>query len=346
MTDRRAHLLERLSRLPRFSLARLPTPLDDLPRLARALDRPRILVKRDDLTGLAFGGNKTRELDFIVGEALARGANVFVAGGGAGQSNHAVQCAAAANRAGMKPILVLHRSRADEPQGNLLLSRLLGAEIHFVDTDGVDGAINRRTALEGVMRRIADDHRGRGLTPYVLPSSFHPLAAAAYAGCALELAGQLDALGLPAARVYLASAGATQVGLALGARHIGAPFRVVGIAYTADTTGLRDRMLGLARETGELLGLDTRLEDGDLTNESFAGPGYGVVTPEGREAIRLLAETEGLFLDPVYTGKGMAGLIDHVRRGIVPRDEAIVFLHTGGLPALFSYNREMVPATP
>ena len=182
--------------------------MDELPRLSEALG-VRILFKREDMTGLAFGGNKARELDFFIADAQQAKADVFITGGGTGQSNHAVQCSAAARRAGMIPVMVLHRIRADDPQGNLLLDRLLDADLRFVDTASVDAAINQRDVLRQRMEDTAEEYRSRGHRPYILPSSFHPLGAVAYVDAARELALQLLDLSLEPDHVYVTSAGAT-----------------------------------------------------------------------------------------------------------------------------------------
>jgi 1-aminocyclopropane-1-carboxylate deaminase/D-cysteine desulfhydrase-like pyridoxal-dependent ACC family enzyme len=330
--------LERsLAALPRFRVARLPTPLDELPNLSAHLG-VRLLVKRDDMTGLAFGGNKTRELDYFIGEALASGADTFISGGGMAQSNHALQCSAAARRAGMFPVEVLHSYRSDDNQGNLLLTRMTGADIRLVQSGSIDQAINQRHVLLEVMESVAEEYRRKGHRPYILPSSFHPLGAAAYAGCALELAGQLDQAGIVPEHVYVTSSGATQVGLALGAKALGAPYAVTGIRHTVAADGLEARLLGLAAATAERLGSSLRLGLDDLPSEGFAGDGYGIPSAGGLHAIHLLATLEGMFLDPVYSSKGMAGLIAHVRSGRIAQGSTIVFVHTGGLPALFAYS--------
>jgi 1-aminocyclopropane-1-carboxylate deaminase/D-cysteine desulfhydrase-like pyridoxal-dependent ACC family enzyme len=301
----------------------------------------RIFIKREDMTGLAFGGNKTRELDFFIGDALSAGADVFIAGGGGAQSNHAVQCAAAARRAGLVPVMVLHKSRSDETQGNLLLDRLLDVDIRFAEAHDTDAAISQRTALQYLMQQVADEYRARGFCPYVLPSSFHVLGAIAYVDGARELVEQAEARGIHINHLYLPSAGATQVGLALGARYLACPFKVTGINYSTHTNNLTDRLIALSRQAAEALGIGVSLSAADLPNESFAGPGYGIPTPEAIEAIKLLATTEGLFLDPVYTAKGMAGLIAHARTGRIHNGQTVVFVHTGGLPALFAYSKQL-----
>lgn len=337
----RRSLADSIGRLPRVNLAALPTPLEEVPHFAAAVGDVRILVKRDDLTGRAFGGNKTRELEFLIGDAVKEGAQVFVAGGGVCQSNHAVQCSAAALRAGLTPVVVLQRYR-DAIAGNFLLDRLMGIDVRLVDTVAVDEAIYDRRTLLDVMANVADEYRRRGHVVYILPSSFHPLAAVAYASCALELTAQLDAAGIAPDHVYLASAGATQAGLALALKHLEVPTVVMGISHTAQRADLLARLAHLANDAAALLHIGTRVEPGDLHNESFAGPGYGILTEAGCEAIGLLARTEGMFLDPVYSGKAMAGLLAHVRSGRVSPGATVVFIHTGGLPALFAYGSEIV----
>jgi 1-aminocyclopropane-1-carboxylate deaminase/D-cysteine desulfhydrase-like pyridoxal-dependent ACC family enzyme len=193
------------------------------------------------------------------------------------------------------------------------------------------------------MNQVAEEYRRRGHRPYVLPSSFHPLGAIAYVDCARELAEQLDRRGIHANHVYLTSAGATQVGLALGARHLQCTFRVTGINHSPSTAHLTDRLLALAADTAARLGIATRLDAADLPNDAaFVGSGYGVPTADGVQVIGRLARTEGIFLDPVYTAKGMAGLIAHVRSGRIRSGETVVFVHTGGLPNLFAFGAEML----
>lgn len=337
-----AQLRASLSRLPQVPMVRRPTPIDELPHLSAALGGPRILVKREDMSGLAFGGNKTRELDYFIGAAKAAGADVFVAGGGVAQSNHAAQCAAAARRAGMTPVLVLHNYRTDSVQGNYLLSRLLGADIRFVDTGDIDSAINQRVVLQDAMNAAAEEYEAKGHKAWVLHSSFHPLGAAAFVDCALEIEDQLAAAGERIDHLYVTSAGATQVGLLLGSKFLGAPYRIQAISYTTTAGDVIERMVGLGEQTAQLLDLPTRLFAADIASESFAGPGYGIPSGASVEAIHLLAETEGMFVDPIYTGKGLSGLIDHVRSGRIGSAETVLFLHTGGTPALFAYAKEVI----
>jgi 1-aminocyclopropane-1-carboxylate deaminase/D-cysteine desulfhydrase-like pyridoxal-dependent ACC family enzyme len=322
-------------RLPRVRFAHLPTPLEELPRLSEALG-VRVLIKRDDCTGLALGGNKNRQLEFTVGEALALGCDTLVQGAAA-QSNHCRQAAAAAARFGLECHLVLTRDAHSEPaQGNLLLDQLFGAHIHWFE--GSLGA-----SLEAAKRSLADGLAAQGKKPYTLtPPRAHTLGAVAHALAIAELAEQLEQTGRRADWYYICSAGATQAGCVLGARALGDPLRVVGIAPIEYPGGNRGQIADFASRAAELLGLDLQITAEDVTNDtSYVGERYGVVTPAGLEAVRLLARTEGIVTEPVYTGKALAGLIDHARRGLLAPGATVVFVHTGGTPALFAYQNEI-----
>ncbi|MGH2530995.1 MAG: pyridoxal-phosphate dependent enzyme [Thermomicrobiales bacterium] len=329
-----------IDKLPRAGLAFLPTPLQLLPRLSAELDGPPIYLKRDDLTGLAFGGNKVRKLDFFLGEALRQGCNVLVAGGGRAQSNHARQCAAAARAVGMRPVLVLQGGGFhQELQGNLLLDHLLGAEVHFVDPARI--ARDGPAAISETMDRLAGEERARGNRPYVIHGSSQPLGTVGYVECALELAEEFARRDLDVRDVYVASYGGTQTGLLLGAALLGAAWRVTGANPGAVQRG-PEFVLDLARRTAEVLGLEPPPLEGRFRTVDAAGPGYGVLTPEAREAIRLLAHTEGVFLDPVYSSKGFSVLIRDIRERRLDPAYPVVFVHTGGLPALFAYQPELL----
>lgn len=331
-----------LDAIPRVRLAILPTPLHEASRLRAALGGegrcPRILLKRDDMTDLALGGNKARKLEFLLGDALALGATALVTTGGL-QSNHARMTAAAARVAGLRAALVLTVEDAvvePTPAGNLVLDRILGAELHFVS--GVDA----KEANEAEQAKVAEVVAGleeQGERPYVVAlGGSCRVGALGYVEASRELVTQLGALGLRPARLYHASGSrGTQAGLELGARLYGAPYRVTGIAVSAGEAEKRARAAHIMREMAALLNAKVEVREDELyTDQDHYGDGYAIPTAAGVEAIRLLARTEGVFLDPVYTGKAMAGLIAHVRRGEVDPAETIVFLHTGGVPGLFA----------
>lgn len=328
----------------RVRLAHLPTPLDELRALRAALGGtaacPRLLIKRDDLTGLAFGGNKVRKLEFLLADALARQATVVVTGGAA-QSNHARATAAAARQAGLAAVLVLE-APTDRPavQGNLLLDRLMGAETRIVP----DG-----TEMDTAMAAVAEELSARGERPYVIPvGGSNAIGVMGYVAASLELAEQLAAAGETPGRLYYANGSrGTQAGLVLGAKVARAAYAVIGIAVSGGEAWKRPKAMRIANEAADRLGVAERVTEDDLVNDDgYVGPGYGALTDGCAEAIALLARTEGIFLDPVYSGKAMAGLIDHVRAGKLAPDETVIFLHTGGTPALFARAEELMERIP
>ena len=323
----------KLARFPRVRQAHLPTPLEPLAALSRHLGGPRSLVKRDDCTCLALGGNKTRKLEFLIAQALAEGADTVITCGGA-QSNHARQTAAAAARLGLKCALV-HQSAHpfDAPDyaetGNFLLDRLLGADTHWVATEG-----DRAAGME----RLAEEIRGRGGKPYIIPGGgSNALGGLGYVGCALEIIAQADAMDLAIDAIVLPSGGGgTQGGLVAGLVGANSAIRAIGI--DADGRAVAERALAVAEGSAELLAIRGGIgADRVVVEAGYAGEAYGTPTPEMIEAVELLARIEGLVLDPVYTGKAMAGLIDLVARGHFAKSDTVVFLHTGGVPALFAY---------
>jgi D-cysteine desulfhydrase family pyridoxal phosphate-dependent enzyme len=326
----------------RFPLATLPTPLHELPRLRDALGgasrSPRILIKRDDLTGLALGGNKARKLEFLIADALDRGATVVLTTGAA-QSNHARMTAAAARAAGLAVHLVL-TADADPPvQGNLLLDRLFGAVIHYVPPPG-DPTLATSEEEAAKVAEVLDELRTRGERPYEIPvGGSSGVGVLGYTYGTREIVEQLSAINVRPTRLYFASGSrGTQAGLTLGAKWCNAPYAVYGVAVSGGESFKRERAYRIANEAAALAGLSTRVTNDDLvTDQNYIGDGYGLATPGCIEAIRLLAETEGILLDPVYTAKAMAGLIDHTRRGLLDPESTVVFLHTGGTPALFAH---------
>jgi D-cysteine desulfhydrase family pyridoxal phosphate-dependent enzyme len=323
-----------------MALAGLPTPLLEAARLREALGGdtrcPRILIKRDDLTWLGLGGNKARKLEYLVADARAQGATTLITTG-AVQSNHARMTAAAACVAGMRSVLVL-TSTSDDPAiaGNLLLDRLYGAAIRLVASIDPMLAVGKD---EAVVAAVVAEERVAGRTPYVIPvGGSSGVGVLGYIGGSAELVDQLRDTGVTPSRLYYASGSrGTQAGLTLGARLCEAPYRVYGVAVSAGEPEKIERAKRIANEAAERLQLPERIDRGDLfTDQQFIGEGYGIPTAEGLEAIALLARHEAIVLDPCYTSKAMAALIAHVRRGEVSPDDTIVFLHTGGMPAIFT----------
>ena len=324
-----------LSRFPRVSLAHLPTPLEFLPRFTEHLGGPNIYVKRDDCTGLATGGNKTRKLEFLMGEALAKGATAVVTQG-AVQSNHARQTAAAAARLGLKCELVLERRVAEADaayrnSGNVLLDRLFGAHLREVPA-GMD--------MDTEMQAVAEELERQGETPYIIPGGgSNPVGALGYVGCALELLTQANRQGMVIDHVVHATGSTgTQAGLLAGlkASHAGVP--LLGIGVNAPREVQEQRVFDLAAATAELLGAAGAVKREDvIANCDYVGAGYGVPTEAMNDAVLTLARLEGLLFDPVYSGKALAGLIDLVREGRFDGAENIVFVHTGGSAGLFAY---------
>lgn len=335
MTDRIHAFKRQIERLPRFPLCHAPTPLEFVPRFSKALGGPRIYIKRDDCTGLACGGNKARHNEFLIGDALEKGADIVVWGAGV-QSNNCRQTAAACAKAGLDCHLVLGRGKAadgpDHVQGNLLLDQLVGAVIDIVDEE-IGPDLDRKIAEQ------ADYYAQQGRRPYKWdPKIVKPLAAISYADCLAEILGQSEHDGWSPSAVYICSAGSTGAGVALGKAALGYPGSVRTIAPMDWPWDTRKDLAHIANRAAELLEIETRLTsaDIDITFEHIA-PGYGLVSAGCLEAISLMARTEGILLDPIYTGKAMAGLIQEVREGKLTAEDTVVFIHTGGTPALFAY---------
>ena len=321
----------------RLHLAHLPTPLEPLERLSRELGGPRIWVKRDDLTGLAGGGNKTRKLEFLLGEALDQDADTVLTAG-AVQSNHARQTAAACARLGLRCELFLveaapGRGESYGRSGNVLLDRILGAKVHILP-----GASNPETAMQ---ERAEALHR-KGRRPYAIPvGGSNAVGAQGYVECARELFAQSEGMSLQIDYLIHASAShGTQAGLAVGLAINGAEARLLGVGVSGSSQQARTNIERIATATCERLGSPPRFAKIEV-DDRFVGEGYGIPTPEGLAAIRLLARMEGLLLDPVYTSKAMAGLVAMIREGRFSDEQNVVFLHTGGWPALFAYQEEL-----
>ncbi len=311
--------------IPRIRIAHLPTPVESLPRLSAALGGPRLVVKRDDQTGLAMGGNKTRKLEFALAEAQAHGARTLVTTGAA-QSNHCRQTAAIAARVGLDCILVLNGDARAAPSGNLLLDQLFGAEIVWTET---------REEREVVLQQTFQKAWDGGRRPYLLPlGASNAVGALGYAFAFEELMGQaVDADWI----VFASSSGGTQAGLVLGARRAGWKGRILGISVDEPETKLQTMVAGIATEASERFGEKMVFKPAEiLVNCDYIGAGYGIMAEPEVEAIRLFASTEGLLVDPVYTGRAAAGMIDLIRKGFFKKDETVMFWHTGGTPALFA----------
>jgi D-cysteine desulfhydrase family pyridoxal phosphate-dependent enzyme len=310
--------------IPRIRIAALPTPIEPLARLSAHLQGPRLLAKRDDLTGLAFGGNKTRKLEFVLAEAQANGARTLITVG-AVQSNHCRQTAALAARAGLDCILVLSGKPEEKPSGNLLLDELFGAEIVWTS----------RAERETALQKAFDTAWEEGRRPYLIPlGASNALGTLAYEAAFQEFLAQaapVDTI------VVASSSGGTQAGLALGARRANWQGRVLGISIDEPEDVLKRVVANLAAAAADRLGEKLVFQPGEIhVNADYLGEGYGVMGNPEREAIRLFARHEGLLLDPVYTGRAAAGLIDLVRKGFFQPGESVLFWHTGGTPALFA----------
>ena len=311
--------------IPRLRFAHLPTPIEELPRLSATLGGPRILVKRDDQTGLAFGGNKTRKLEFLVAEAQEQGAKMLISAG-AIQSNHCRQTAAAAAKFGFECILVLTGQLTEQASANLLLDELFGAKIVNV----IDRA-DRDRVLKETFDKAASD----GKKPYLVPYGGSSTTGALGYAFAMDEFMQQNVLADWI--VFGTSSGGTHAGLVLGQRVFGYKGKVLGISIDESEEWLKTHISALASDASERIG--TRINftlDAVLATDQYCKAGYGVLTDAEREAVRLFASKEGLLLDPVYTGRAAAGLINLIRKGSFKKDETVLFWHTGGQPALFA----------
>jgi D-cysteine desulfhydrase family pyridoxal phosphate-dependent enzyme len=328
-----------LSHVPRISLGFQPTPLCDMRRLSGLLRGPRLLIKRDDLTGLAFGGNKSRALEFLIADAITQGADTIISSAAA-QSNMLRMVCAAARQYGLDVHLVLRGSGQEPIQGNLLLDYLFGAQITFIQTTDPYSRLSVR-----VMERIARDLRARGRTPYVIDVRAHSgaLATLGYIAAAVELQEQFAQEQVTRPTVVCAvSSGTTVAGLLLGTGLMGNPFRVLGVSVQQPASFMLPNIRQKIGEAASLLGREPPVEtDAIVIDDRWIGPGYAVVTPECVEAMKSMARSEGIVLDPVYTGKAMAGVLGQIRGGSLTSDDSIVFLHTGGMPALFGFAEEV-----
>lgn len=338
--------------LARLEFAHLPTLLEPLERLSEVLDGPKLWVKRDDQTGLAFGGNKTRKLEFLLADAQAQGARTLITRGAA-QSNHCRQTAAAAARFGFDCTLVLtdagisskvakhaeaspqlrtDKFESKDLSGNRLLDHLFGAKIVWATAND----------CESILTSTFNISRDKGEHPYLIPyGGSNELGASAYAYALKEMLDQCSGLSQfsspPSWIVFPTSSGGTQAGLVLGAEMFGYAGRILGISVDENRNALSKRVSDLATAAADLNGLSTKFESENiLVNDHYVGDGYGVISMVEREAIYLFARMEGILLDPVYTGRAAAGMIDLIHKGFFKKEETILFWHTGGTPALFA----------
>lgn len=342
--DKKTALLERIAAYPHAELIHRPTPLRKLERITAELGGPEIWIKRDDLTGLAFGGNKSRKLELIVPDIQAKRAEVVVTWASL-QSNWAMQTAAACARIGVQPVLVLFKTYdlPPEPDGNILLDRLLGAEIRFREA-GRGKLVTQASALAAA-EEVAAEYRAAGQRVYVVPvggsvpmaDMDRPFGAVAYVDAFAEMLAQTEAVGfVPDAVVHSTGSGSTQAGLIVGARVLSPRTRVVGISVSDPKDSFAEIVRGVVAATERELGTDPVTSPEDvLVFDEFIKDGYGIVNREVADVIRRVFRAEGIVLDPVYTSKAFLGLIDLIGRGYFKRGERVVFFHTGGTPALF-----------
>jgi len=335
-------MIPAVDRLPRVRLGFYPTPLTEAEHLSSTLGGPRILIKREDLSGLALGGNKCRKLEFIFGKLKDQGVNAVITTAGS-QSNWCMQVAAAARKLGMKPSLVLIKGRYNETQGNLLLDNILGADVEILETTDMHEVWVEGGIVSKAWGRITDDLRAKGYKPATISGPGEVLGHVGWVPAAEELMAQLKDQNIEAPYVvFSVGGGGTMAGFLLGSKYLGAGFKVIGNTVLMSKDAAVASIIEDVDATSDFLGLSVKVTPDEFEiNDAYVGEGYGIPTREGLDAIRLVAETEGIFLDPVYTGKGMAGLIDLIKKGRFKPTDTIIFMHTGGIPALFAYDEEI-----
>lgn len=338
-----------LRELPRFRCSYLPTPLERLDRLSNKVG-VNLLIKRDDQTGLAFGGNKARKLDFIMADVLAQGCDSVITWAGV-QSNWCRQTVAAARKVGVKPVLILFKrpNLPAEMDGNLLINFLFDSEVKIVEIESGKN-IMELAEVRSVIDYVAEEERKKGNNPYIAPiggslsegSMTRPLGAISFVGAFLEIVEQAETLGASPDHVILATgSGSTQAGLMVGARLASPRTKVVGISVSEDKATMSRCVESIAEQTfGEFGAVSNGAED-IIVLDDYIDDGYGILNRKTADAIRLVAETEGILLDPVYTGRAMVGLLDLIEKGYFEKDDNIFFLHSGGTPALFPYREKL-----
>ncbi|MCP4716392.1 MAG: D-cysteine desulfhydrase family protein, partial [Deltaproteobacteria bacterium] len=330
--------------IPRIKLTELPTPLEEMPRLSKALGGPRLLVKRDDLTGAGQGGNKVRKLEFLLADALKKGATTVITTGGP-QTNHGRITIGAAAKLGLKSALVVIGAEPPARSGNLLLDYLMGAELHFVPsvTDESLSSYDRwKTDMDNVENKVeavAEDLRSKGETPYIIKlGGTEPLGSLGYLDASVEILHQLNSRRIKADYLVCGvGTGGTFTGLLLGMKLLNSNMKVIGVSVTAKDYMLQPLVMYESSEIADLLKIKTELKEEEISiYDQYLGTAYGHPTEAGAEAIKLTARCEGLILDPVYTGKVMSGIIDLTKQGKLTSDDTVVFLHSGGVPGLFA----------
>jgi D-cysteine desulfhydrase family pyridoxal phosphate-dependent enzyme len=345
-------LKERLTDFPKVPLVHAPTPLQQIERPPAVPGGVDLLIKRDDLTGLAFGGNKGRKLEYIVADAMARRADTIVTWGGI-QSNWCLQTAAAAARVGIRAVVVLLRKPGApaEDDGNVLLDHLCGATVKVVEVDPDRGMLELDNVAD-LVGPVVEEEKAAGRKPYLAPiggsavegSMKRPFGAMGYADALVELLEQADSRGLRVDSVVHAGGSAgTQAGLVAAAKAVAPHLRIVGISVTIDRDTMRHHVGTIAAQLLESLAIDAEIENDDvIVFDEYLDPGYAVLTPEISHGIAALARSEGIVLDPVYTGKAWLGLLDLMQTGFISRNENVVFIHTGGTAALFPYREQVM----
>lgn len=340
----------RINQFNKVDLINLPTPLHKLENLTQTFGGPEIFIKRDDLTGLAFGGNKSRKLEFIIQDALDKKADVIVTWASL-QSNWCLQTAAAARKYGIKPVLLLFKTYdlPEEYDGNLLLDFILDAEIKIREAE--KGKVIRMEDVEEVIEETINEIREWGYVSYLAPiggslvggSMEKPLGAISYLHAFVETMEQCEAMNIGMDYIILASgSGGTQAGLTVGAKTLKNNIKVLGISVSDEKEPYSQDILAIAQDTVKALDLTLKIEKEDvIVFDEYIKEGYGIIDKEVSDVLRLVAVKEGIFLDPVYTGKAMVALIDLIRKGYFKKEDKIVFFHTGGMPSLFPYKHKL-----
>jgi D-cysteine desulfhydrase family pyridoxal phosphate-dependent enzyme len=342
---------KKIHTFPKKNLIPLPTPLQRLENLSQALGGPNIYIKRDDLTGLAFGGNKSHKLEFIIQDALDKNADVIITWA-AVQSNWCLQTAAVARKFGIKPILLLFKTYElpEEYDGNLLLDFILDADIRIREAKA--GKVLRLKDVEGIIEEVENEVIERGNTPYVAPiggsmvggSMEKPLGAISYVNAFTETLEQAEEQNLNINYILHATGScSTQAGLAVGAKALEKDVQILGISVSDDKESVGEEVMTIAQDIIQAMDLETTVEKEDIVVlDEYIGEGYGVMNKDVAEALRFMSSQEGIFLDPVYTGKAMTALIDLVKKGFFKKEDNIIFIHTGGTPALFPNKFKLV----